>query len=207
MKLRKILTPLVIIAAIALILALAFFAQEPPAPTTPPAPPAESVAETPVAEEPVVEETPMIEEPAAEEPVAEEPPTELPPAQPQCTVSISCAELLDNMDLLAEEKHMLVPADGLLLPPTAVMLSGGESVFDVVFSAAQANALHMEYTAGSATAYIEGVGNLYEFDAGPTAGWTYSVNGTFPNQDSSTYFVKDGDSIQLIYSLSPKTGQ
>lgn len=206
MKLRKILTPLVIIAAIALILALAFFAQEPPAPTTPPA---ESVAETPVAEEPVVEETPMIEEAAVEEdPVVEDPVTEeLPPAQPQCTVSISCAELLDNMDLLAEEKHMLVPADGLLLPPTAVMLSGGESVFDVVFSAAQANALHMEYTAGSATAYIEGVGNLYEFDAGPTAGWTYSVNGTFPNQDSSTYFVKDGDSIQLIYSLSPKTGQ
>ena len=29
-------------------------------------------------------------------------------------------------------------------------------------------------------AYIEGIGNLYEFDCGSVSGWMYRVNGEFP---------------------------
>ena len=33
-----------------------------------------------------------------------------------CTISISCATILDNMDLCAENKLALVPSDGVILP-------------------------------------------------------------------------------------------
>ena len=49
-----------------------------------------------------------------------------------CTVSISCATLLDNMDKLSQNKRPLVPADGVLLPETQVTFSAGESAFDVL---------------------------------------------------------------------------
>ena len=28
--------------------------------------------------------------------------------------------------------------------------------------------------------YVEGIGNLYEFDCGSESGWMYKVNGWFP---------------------------
>ena len=33
----------------------------------------------------------------------------------ECSISISCETLLDNMDSLKEEKHKYVPEDGILL--------------------------------------------------------------------------------------------
>ena len=44
----------------------------------------------------------------------------------------------------------------------------GQSVFDVLLATVKAQAIHMEYqnTPMYETAYIEGIGNLYEFDCG-----------------------------------------
>ena len=53
-------------------------------------------------------------------------------AAPTCTVSISCATILENLDRLNAEKADLIPADGVLLAPTAVEFTEGESVFDVL---------------------------------------------------------------------------
>ena len=50
------------------------------------------------------------------------------------------------------------------------------------------------------TAYIEGIGNLYEFDAGALSGWMYRVNGWFPNYGCSSYQVQDGDVIEWVYT-------
>jgi len=48
--------------------------------------------------------------------------------------------------------------------------------------------------------YIEGIGNLYEFDCGELSGWMYSVNGEFPMYGMSQYEVKDGDVIEVVYT-------
>ena len=106
-----------------------------------------------------------------------------------CTVSISCAALLDNMDKLAQNKRPLVPADGVLLPETQVTFSAGESAFDVLQRVCRDNKLHMEssFTLLYNSAYIEGIGNLYEFDAGSLSGWMYAVNDWFPNYGCSRY--------------------
>ena len=175
-------------------------------------------AETP--EEPM-EETPAEEQPAMEinpetgmdryntEPVPEGMPI---PVEPQdaevtdaaytCTFSISCATILNNMDLCAEEKVELVPADGWILQPVTVTFYEGESVFDVLLRLCQEQKIHMEYmdTPMYNSAYIEGIANLYEFDVGALSGWMYSVNGWFPNYGCSRYALQDGDAVNWVYT-------
>lgn len=119
-----------------------------------------------------------------------------------CTVSVSCAALLDHMDLLDESKHALVPEDGVLLPETQVFFAAGESVYDVLQRVCEASRLHMEaeFTPLYDSYYIQGIGNLYEFDAGSLSGWMYAVNGWFPNYGCSRYELRDGDTVAWVYT-------
>ena len=123
-------------------------------------------------------------------------------AAPTCTVSISCATILENLDRLNAEKADLIPADGVLLAPTAVEFTEGESVFDVLKRVCRENKIHMEFseTPVYQSAYIEGIGNLYEFDCGEGSGWMYRVNGEFPNYGCSRYTLADGDTVEWVYT-------
>lgn len=119
-----------------------------------------------------------------------------------CTISISCATILDHMDWLDEEKVDLVPEDGWILKATKVKFYEGESVFNVLQRTCKQNKIHMEFsdTPMYNSAYIEGIHNLYEFDCGQLSGWMYSVNGWFPNYGCSRYQLKDGDIIKWVYT-------
>ena len=121
---------------------------------------------------------------------------------PTCTVSISCAAILENLDRLNAEKADLIPADGVLLAPTAVEFTEGESVFNVLKRVCRKNKIHMEFseTPVYQSAYIEGIGNLYEFDCGEGSGWMYRVNGEFPNYGCSRYTLADGDTVEWVYT-------
>lgn len=119
-----------------------------------------------------------------------------------CTFSISCATILDNIKDLDPEKVELVPEDGWLMEPEAVTFQEGESVFDVLLRVCREQTIHMEYenTPIYNSAYIEGIGNLYEFDCGELSGWMYSVNGWFPNYGCSRYQLRDGDVVEWVYT-------
>ena len=90
-----------------------------------------------------------------------------------CTVSISCASILEHMELCSEEKRELVPEDGWLLESVEVSFQEGQSAFDVLQQVCRENKLHLEFstTPVYGSAYIEGIGNLYEFDCGAESGW------------------------------------
>ena len=85
-----------------------------------------------------------------------------------------------------------------------VEFTAGQSVFDVLLATVKAQAIHMEYqnTPMYETAYIEGIGNLYEFDCGSESGWMYKVNGWFPNYGCSSYTLSDGDVIVWCYTCN-----
>lgn len=119
-----------------------------------------------------------------------------------CIISISCASILDNLELCNPEKVELVPEDGWILEPVQVPFSGGESAFDVLQRVCQENRIHMEFTDTPLynSAYIEGIGNLYEFDCGETSGWMYKVNGWFPNYGCSRCQLQNGDEIAWVYT-------
>ena len=119
-----------------------------------------------------------------------------------CTISISCAAILENMDQCDPEKRELVPEDGWVLQPTEVTFYEGESVFHVLKRTCKQNGIHLEFenTPIYNSAYIEGIHNLYEFDVGELSGWMYSVNGWYPNYGCSRYAVQDGDIIEWCYT-------
>ena len=132
----------------------------------------------------------------------DEPETPTESAVPTCTVCISCTTILEDIDRLDAEKTDLVPADGVLLAPATVEFTEGESVFDVLKRVCRENKIHMEFseTPVYQSAYIEGIGNLYEFDCGEGSGWMYRVNGEFPNVGCSRYALADGDTVEWVYT-------
>ena len=120
----------------------------------------------------------------------------------KCSFSISCATVLDNMDILDKSKKEIIPDDGWILKPVTVNFNEGESVFDVLKQVCRDNKIQLEFsfTPIYNSAYIEGINNLYEFDCGSLSGWTYKVNDWFPNYGCSRYEVKNGDVIEWQYT-------
>ena len=126
------------------------------------------------------------------------------PVKHRCTISVSCATLLPQRETLNEDIAELVPDDGMILSPVAVTFNEGENVFDVLQRTCQSKGVHLEFTSTYVynSAYIEGIGNLYEFDCGSGSGWMYKVNGWFPNYGCSRYAVQDGDVIEWLYTCN-----
>lgn len=121
-----------------------------------------------------------------------------------CTLEIRCDVLLEHLDELSKEKAELVPEDGVILEKVQVEFEEGQSVFDVFRKTLRERKIHFEYVDASAYSaiYIEGIGNLYEFDCGAQSGWVYAVNGVYPSLGCSSYTLKDGDEIVFRYTCN-----
>lgn len=119
-----------------------------------------------------------------------------------CTISINCSTALEHTDILNADLLNLLPEDGWILEPIEIVFIEGDSVFDVLMHTVREYNIHMEYvdTPVYDSAYIEGISNLYEFDAGAQSGWMYRVNGTFPNYGCSGYTIAEGDIIEWVYT-------
>ena len=119
-----------------------------------------------------------------------------------CTLSIRCDTALRHASSLSPEKAAVLPQDGVIFPPTRVTFYEGESVFNLLLRETKRNKIHMEFvnTPIYNSAYIEGIGNLYEFDCGELSGWMYKVNGAFPNYGCSRYQLKTGDVVEWVYT-------
>lgn len=119
-----------------------------------------------------------------------------------CSLYIECGTILNNMDKFDDSKLAALPEDGVVLERVTVGFSEGETVYDVLVRELKSRKIHMEssYTPIYDSAYIEGINNLYEFDCGELSGWTYCVNGVFPNYGCSSYVLKDGDEIEWHYT-------
>ena len=172
-----------------------------PAAGTTTAPPT-SAPETETPSAPPAEDPEGAAAPQEEHPAATLEDGEITDEEFHCTISISCAMILNNMDKCSPDKAELVPEDGWLLEPVEVVFYGGESVFNVLQRTCRQKKIHMEFsnTPIYNSAYIEGIGNLYERDVGELSGWMYSVNGWFPNYGCGRYALKDGDVIEWVYT-------
>ena len=119
-----------------------------------------------------------------------------------CTLEVRCDTLLGKLDQMTPEKAALVPENGILLETVELEFNGGESVFDVFRKVLREEKIHFEYVDASAydSVYIEGIGNIYEFDCGPQSGWMFSVNDVYPGLGCSAYTLADGDVIVFNYT-------
>ncbi|MGN0178025.1 MAG: DUF4430 domain-containing protein [Monoglobaceae bacterium] len=143
------------------------------------------------------------------EPVPEGQPTPVEPNETEisdkemtCTLSVRCDAIFNHISWLDREKRELLPEDGVIFPEQSVKFYDGESVFNLLVREMKRNKIHMEFESTPVynSAYIEGIGNIYEFDCGELSGWMYRVNGWFPNYGCSRYRLKEGDRVEWVYT-------
>ncbi len=121
-----------------------------------------------------------------------------------CTLSVKCDTIFENIDKLKDGKAEFIPENGVIFEETAVAFTDGESVFDVLLRKMTENKIHLEFskTPMNNSIYIEGIGNIYEFDCGELSGWMYKVNGKVGECDSSGYKLENGDVIEWVYTCN-----
>lgn len=143
--------------------------------------------------EPVPEGKPVPTEPQS---------SEITDKEMKCILSVRCDTILNNLSKFNSDKMSILPQDGVIFAEKEVLFYEGESVFNVTLREMKKNKIHMEFvnTPIYNSAYIEGIGNIYEYDCGELSGWLYSVNGWFPNYGCSRYTLKNGDKIEWQYT-------
>ncbi len=114
------------------------------------------------------------------------------------TMEIRCDTIAGKSD----SEH--IPADGVILQPTAFDIEAGDTVFDILTEAAQTYGIQMENKGSSGSAhgmvYIAGINYIYEYDFGDLSGWVYHVNGITPSRSCGDYELSDGDKIEWLYT-------
>ena len=112
------------------------------------------------------------------------------------TVSVDCSAAVSS-------GHDGLPESGFLIEPINIPLINGDTALSVLLRAAASSSVTVESegTAGAviSTAYVEGIGGLYEFDCGELSGWRYVVNGEYPELSAGEYTLCDGDNICWVY--------
>lgn len=121
-----------------------------------------------------------------------------------CSLTVRCDTLLNNIEKVSPEKIPFIPESGIILPETELEFVEGETVFDVLEEELKKRGIHFEFSKVSMydSCYIEGVGNLYEFDCGNLSGWLYRVNGQVLSVGCSQYQLKNGDKIEFLYTCN-----
>jgi len=144
----------------------------------------------------------QVEVPATEDPPGPKPETEKTEGVLKCTFSINCSTVFDNLDKINAGIVEALPADGWIYPAKEVEFAEGDSVFDILLRVTRDEGIHMESNSNPAlkSKYVEGIHNLYEFDAGELSGWTYKINGKGMGYGSSSSYPKDGDVIEWVYT-------
>ena len=122
------------------------------------------------------------------------------------TLSIRCDAALAHYDQLdpALRSDEYVPADGVILPKTRLVLRSGDTAFDLLYRVVRSRQIQFEYQGADknrfGSAYVKGIHYLYEFSCGPASGWIYRVNGEFPTEGCSRYALHNGDVVEWIYT-------
>ena len=111
------------------------------------------------------------------------------------TISISCETVKGR------KEH--IPADGMVLKPTAITLSEGSTAYDQLVEACKSHTIHLDKEESAfGSAYVKGLANIYEFDFGDLSGWMYCVNGQYADVGAGEYRLRDGDSVEWRYTTN-----
>lgn len=93
-------------------------------------------------------------------------------------------------------------ADGEMLSRRTVMTEEGETAFEQLKRSLAKENMNFDY-GGSAVfgnIYVRGIGGLSEFDHGSLSGWTYRVNGDYPNRSCASFVLSADDYVEWIYT-------
>ncbi|MEK5522432.1 DUF4430 domain-containing protein [Heyndrickxia sp. FSL W8-0423] len=89
---------------------------------------------------------------------------------------------------------------GTILSQTKVVINNGDTMLTATRKILKEKGIPISVTGSGATAYVQGIANLFEFDLGPMSGWTVKKNGVLLNRSAGVVTVKNGDRIEWIYT-------
>lgn len=113
----------------------------------------------------------------------------------QASISIRCDTVAGSKD------DGSTPEDGVILEQTSIPFREGDTVFDILTSAARTFRIQLEHSGGEGgMAYVTGINYLYEYTHGDLSGWIYSVNGETYSIGCGSFIVNDGDEILWQYT-------
>lgn len=129
--------------------------------------------------------------------------TPAPTKNTQIHFTIQCKKILDHKELWKDGIEQVVPKNGIFFDDM-VDFEQGSTVYDLLkkICKEQNIPLDSKYTPIYATYYVQGIGNLYEFDCGSESGWKYMVNGEVPGVGSSAYVLAAGDQVVVFYDYT-----
>jgi hypothetical protein len=132
-----------------------------------------------------VDEAKQQESPAQPKPAPEPAQPAPEPTRPKQTVTIT---------ITAPE------VKGTIVPVTTVEMHDGDTVLSVTQRTVKERGIQISVTGSGATAYVQGIDNLYEFDHGPLSGWEIFVDGKALDRSAGVYGVQPGQAIMLRYT-------
>lgn len=112
-----------------------------------------------------------------------------------------------NYKRLKEElkRDDVLPEKHCFADDETISFSENDTVFDVLLCYCEEKNIYLDYQKPSEniykTAYIKGMGGLYEGDCTKKSGWVYTVNGDKPNVGMSDYLLEDGDNIVIYFTI------
>lgn len=89
---------------------------------------------------------------------------------------------------------------GTIIGASKVSFKDGETILDVLLNETKKNNIVVDSRGSGATAYVEGIDNIYEFDYGAKSGWVFKLNGVSLTKSVGMIKVKDGDRIECYYT-------
>lgn len=87
-----------------------------------------------------------------------------------------------------------------ILSPTQVTIQNGDTFLSATRTILKQKGIPISVRGSGASAYVEGIGDLYEFDHGPLSGWIAEKNGVKLDRSAGVKTVKSGDQVRWIYT-------
>lgn len=121
-------------------------------------------------------------------------------------ITIECKTAAEKKSTgeLKDAVEAVIPSDGIILPETEVKLKNGDTVLSLLLRTCKDNKIHTSYQGETSigTAYVDGIGNLFEKDCGKKSGWMYTVDGDLPMLGVDEFDIKGGENIVFMYTCN-----
>jgi len=119
-----------------------------------------------------------------------------------CMLFTACGTNTEQEDVAKGTASISIYAeheDRYILEETEFTFSDGDSVFDLLQKATREKKIHMESSGTGEDGYVEGIDNIYTFDAGEMSGWLFYINGEEPQEGAGKIKLKDGDKTEWVF--------
>lgn len=81
-----------------------------------------------------------------------------------------------------------------------IVLENEATAFEALKYYCENNSIQIGYTGSGQFIYVSSINGIKEKSEGPSSGWMYKVNGTFPNVSAGKYKLSSNDTLEWVFT-------